>query len=128
MSVKDVADGLVERCRQGDFLGAVDRFYGDDIVSIEPVGSAEVPAELRGKTAVRGKNEWWDENHQVHSVDVRGPFIGDNEFAVQYNMDVTNKTNGQRMQMKEVALYEVKGDRIVREQFFYNPGASTTTE
>jgi hypothetical protein len=30
MSVNDVARGLVEKCKQKDFLGAVERFYGAD--------------------------------------------------------------------------------------------------
>jgi len=125
MSIKDVADGLVAQCRKGDFLGAVDRFYGDDIVSIEPVGGPDMPAEIRGKEAVRRKGEWWEQNFEVHNVEVNGPYIGDREFAVRYMMDVTNKTNGERTQMTEMALYQVDDDRIVREQFFYNaPGSA----
>jgi hypothetical protein len=124
MSVNDVARGLVESCRQGDFLGAIDRFYDDDIVSIEPVGTDAMPAELHGLDAVRQKNEWWDQNFDMHDVQVKGPYVGDGEFAVQFYMDVTHKPTGQRTQMTEMALYQVQGDKIVREQFFYNPAPS----
>jgi hypothetical protein len=124
MSVNDVARGLVDRCKQKDFLGAVERFYDDEIVSVEPVGTDEMPAELHGKDAVRKKGEWWDQNYEVHDVQVKGPYIGDNEFAVQFSMDVTHKPSGQRSSWTEMALYQVQKDKIVREQFFYNPGGS----
>ena len=122
MPVKDVAEGLVAKCRKGDFLDAIDQYYDENIVSVEPVGSADMPAELRGKKAVRRKNERWEDRFEVHGVDVRGPFIGDQEFAVQYTMDVTHKPSGARSRMTEMALYRVANDRIVREEFFYNAG------
>ena len=37
--------------------------------------------------------------------------------------DLTNKQSGQRFQMEEVAVYQVSGGKIVREEFFYaGPG------
>jgi hypothetical protein len=36
-------------------------------------------------------------------------------------LDVTSKMMGnQRMMMEEIAVYEVKAGKIVRQQFFYN--------
>ena len=53
-----------------------------------------------------------------------GPYVGEDEFAVHYDYDVTNRPSGQRIQMTEMALYTVKDGKIVREQFFYHmPGA-----
>ena len=77
MSVRDVAEGLVQRLRAGDFAGAIERYYGDDIVSIESVGTPEYPAETRGLEAVRKKNEEWSRNNEVHSFDVKGPYKPD---------------------------------------------------
>lgn len=57
MSTRYVATELVDRCRQGKNLEAIDRLYADSIVSIEPVGSTEMPSTMRGKTAVKAKNE-----------------------------------------------------------------------
>jgi hypothetical protein len=122
MAVKDVAQGLVSRVREGDFDGAIEQYYDDRIVSIESAGSPEMPAELHGIDAVRKKNEWWSRNNEVHSFEVQGPYIGEDGFSVQYTFDLTNKPSGRRMQMTEMALYEVEGDKIVREHFFYNAG------
>jgi hypothetical protein len=123
MSVKEVAQGLVDRVRQGDFNGAIDQYYDDRIVSIESVGTPEMPAEMHGIEAVRKKNESWSEDNEVHGFDVQGPYIGEDGFSVQYTFDITNKPSGRRTQMTEMALYQVEGDKIVRERFFYNvPG------
>ena len=41
--------------------------------------------------------------------------------ALIFDMDVTNKESGQRMQMREVGVYTVKNGKILREEFFYPP-------
>ena len=120
MAVKNVADSLVSFCREGKFLEAVDALYSDGIVSIEPVGSEEMPAEIQGKAKVRGKSEWWLANHEVHRIEVTGPYVGEDQFAIHLFTDVTFKPANQRMTMTEMCLYTVEGDQIVKEQFFYN--------
>jgi hypothetical protein len=83
-----------------------------------------MPAETSGIDAIRRKNEWWYDTYEVNAVEVHGPFLGKDQFAVHYDFDTTNKVTGQRMQMTEMALYTVKDGQIVREQFYYHmPGA-----
>jgi ketosteroid isomerase-like protein len=49
----------------------------------------------------------------------RDPFLhGDDRFAVIFDIDATEKATGQRMPMREVAVYHVADGRIVREEFF----------
>ena len=120
MSVADVANGLVSLCRQGNFLGAVERYYAPDVHSIEPSPTAHVPAELVGIDLVRAKNHWWIRRYEVHHYTVTGPFIGENGcFAVHFDFDVTCRDSGRRERMTEMALYSVEGNRITREEFFY---------
>lgn len=123
MSVADVANGLVGLCRQGQSTEAIEKYYSDDIVSIEPVGSPEMPARQEGIAAIKAKNQWWMENHEVHSMEIDGPYVGEGGFAARYKIDVTPKFTGHRMQMTEMALYTVEDDKIVQEEFYYNmPG------
>ncbi len=123
MSTQSVAQGLVELCRQGKNIEAIDKYYADDIVSIEPVGGPDMPATMKGKAAVRSKNEWWVANHEIHNAKASAAMVGDGQFAVHFEYDVTNKPSARRMKMAEMGLYTVKGDKIVEEQFFYTPGA-----
>jgi len=114
-----VADELVALCRAGRNMDAINSFYSPDIVSVESMGNETMPRELRGIDAIRGKNQWWYDNNEVHSASVDGPFVGDDKFAVYYNYDCTFKPTGKRNNMEEMALYTVKDGKIVREQFFY---------
>lgn len=119
-STATIAQDLVALCRAGRNLDAIGKFYSPKIISIEPVGSDDMPAEMNGIDAVRRKNEWWYENNEVHSVQANGPFVGDDEFAVQHTFDATYKPTNHRHTMTEMALYKVKDGKIVREQFFYH--------
>jgi hypothetical protein len=123
-STSTIAEELVELCRAGRNLDAIKKFYSPKIVSIESVGSETMPAEMTGIEAIRGKNEWWFANNEVHSSTVRGPFLGDQQFVVQYEWDTTFKPTGERNVMTELALYTVKDGKIVHEHFYYHvPGA-----
>ena len=119
-----VGQELVGLCRQGRNGDAIERLYSKDIVSVEPTGSEAMPAETKGIDAVHKKHEWWTENMEVHSAEVRGPFVGGDEFAVYYDYDTTFKPTGQRSSMKEMALYTVRDGQVVREEFFYKPSGS----
>lgn len=122
-STAAVAQELVTLCRADKNLEAIARLYSPTIVSIEAVGGPSMPAEIHGIDAVRGKNEWWFANHDVHSSSTQGPYVGEHDFVVRYEYDVTHKESGRRMQMRELAQYTVQDGKIVREEFFYHmPG------
>jgi hypothetical protein len=121
MTAMEIGKQLVELCNAGRDAEVVDRYYDEKIVSIEGQGSDEMPARMEGIEAIRGKHAWWYDNHEIHSSRAVGPFCGhrDDQFAVLFEMDVTNKPSGQRSQMSEVALYTVAGGKIVQEEFLY---------
>ncbi len=116
-----VAEELVSFCRAGRNMDAINTLYSPEIVSVESMGSEQMPREMKGIDAIRQKNKWWSDNNEVHSAEVDGPFVGDGKFSVYYSFDTTFKPTGKRNRMEEVALYTVKDGKIVREQFFYNP-------
>lgn len=124
MSVAEIAQGLVDLCRQGKHLEAVNTYYSDNIVSVESGAPPGQSPETKGIDGVRGKNKWWVDNHEVHSAEANGPYVGDNQFAVQFKFDVTQKQTGQRFQMEEMGLYTVQNGKIVHEHFYYNAQAN----
>lgn len=122
MTTKEIADKVFELCLAGRNLEALD-LYRPDAVSVEAISSEAMPAVMNGVEAIRGKNEWWFANNEIHSSSVKGPFPNGDRFALIFNFDVTAKAGtmaGQRMQMEEVALYTVENGKIVREEFFYS--------
>ncbi len=111
----DIANDLVALCKQGDFATPGEKYWADNVRSIEGMGDAPVS---EGKEAARGKGEWWTSNHEIHSTGVEGPYVNGDQFIVRFTMDVTFKPTGQRMQMDETALYTLKDGKIVEERFF----------
>jgi len=89
---------------------------------VEAQGTPEMPAQMKGLEAIRGKNKWWGENNEVHSANVDGPFVNGDRFATVSQYDITPKSGprkGQRTQMKEVAVYTVKNGKVTHEEFLY---------
>lgn len=122
MNAKEVGEKLVGYARKGQHLKAIEELYSPDIVSIEAIDGEEIPAELRGIDKVRAKNEWWMDNHDVHSMTAEGPYPHRDRFAVKYSFDVTPKGGpmaGKRFEMSEVAVYTVKDGKVVHEEFYY---------
>ncbi len=119
MTIQHVAARLVELCRDGKFLQAIDELYDDNIVSTELMSMPNMPAEISGKVTVRGKSEWWMQNNIVHACGASDPLVADDWFSVLLTIDSTAKATQKRTPMKEIALYQVKNGKIVAERFFY---------
>lgn len=123
MSTAEIANGMVDLCRQGKFLEAVNKYYSENIVSVESASFPGMPKEMKGIEAIRGKNKHFADTNEIHRIEANGPFLGEKQFAVEYKLDVTQKASGKRMQMDEMGLYTVDGGKIVHEHFFYNASA-----
>ena len=67
---------------------------------------------------MRGKGEWWANNHEVHGVEIEGPYLQGDQFAVRFKMDVTPK-GAERMTLDEIGLYTIRAGKIAEERFFY---------
>ena len=118
MNTQQVADRLIEMCRNGQNMEALEELYADNVVSKEMPG---MPSEVTtGIKEVFAKSEQWLNNVQeFHKSVISEPQVAGNHFSCTMDMDVTFKDRG-RQQMKEVCVYEVNDGKIVSEQFFYN--------
>jgi len=119
MSTLEVGKKLVALCREGKNAEAMQTLYDPNIVSVEAMSMPGGSPESTGVAACLEKGKMWREGHEIHSAHVEGPFPNDDRFAVFFTYDVTPKATGKRMTMNEVAVYTVKGGKIVREEFYY---------
>ncbi len=119
MTTTEVANRLVELCRKGQWSEAQNELYAQNAVSIEPAGTPWETAE--GFDAIKKKGEQWAGMvEEFHGNEVSDPVISQNHFAVRMKSDTTMKGMG-RMQLDELAVYEVQNGKITKEQFFYTP-------
>ncbi len=120
MNTMEVGQALLECCKRGAYLDAVDSLYADDIVSVEPG-----EGETRGIAEVRKKTAGWIEMHEVHESSFLGPFPHGDRVAIYLKVEVTPRSGemaGKRYTMEEICLYTVENGKITREEFFYFRG------
>ncbi len=117
MSNSEAIKAFTDLLKSGDHQEAARRFNAPDIVSLEAM---EGPmARVEGAAAVKAKSDWWYGAHEVHSATTEGPYVNGDQFAVRFSLDVTQKENGQRIQMQEIGLYTMRDGKVVEEKFFY---------
>jgi hypothetical protein len=118
MTTQEIANDLVALCKAGKFAESGEKYWADDVLSVEAGAPGGGDPASRGIEAARGKNEWWANNHEVHGVEVDGPYVNGDQFVVRFKMDMTPK-GGQRTTMDEMAVYTLRDGKIAEERFFY---------
>jgi hypothetical protein len=124
-SALEIGKKLVDLCKQNKNAEAIDTLYSPAVVSVEAGAPAGKDPKSSGIAAVKGKSEWWKNNHEVHKAEVSGPWPHGDRFIVRFTYEVTPKVGpmaGKRITMDEAGLYTVKDGKVVHEEFFYSMG------
>src|SRR5689334_20209273 len=116
MTTKEVADRFTELAQTGQWEQIQDELFASNAVSIEPPHSMGMQS-VEGLDAIKQKGKQFGEMlEEMHGGYTTPAVVGGNFFSVAMGMDCTFKGMG-RMKVDEIALYEVKDGKIVREQF-----------
>jgi len=119
MSTGNVARRLIELCRTRQFR-ALDELYADDARRNAVMGTDGERSNRDGIAAIRVSAKRLEDSYtQVHSLTVSDPLIAGPFFTIVMGLDATRKDGG-RYSAREVCVYEVRNDKIVREQFFHS--------
>jgi hypothetical protein len=117
MTTQEVADRLVELCRQGQYEQAQKELYADDAVSIEPYAAEGFDKETTGlENIIEKGHKFMSSVEEIHGGSVSDAIVAGNVIAFTLNLDATYKEKG-RMNMSELCVYHVKDGKIVAEQF-----------
>lgn len=113
-----VASRFNELAQTGQWDKIQDELYATNAVSIEPPGAPGL-VSVEGLAAIKTKGQQFQAMvEEMHGGYCTEPVVAGNHFSVAMGMDVTMKGAG-RMKMDEIAVYEVKEGKIVKEQFFF---------
>ena len=117
---KEVADRFYQLAKENNWNAIQDELYAENAQSIEPPhGAAQGLQSAEGLEAIKKKGEMFNSMvEEMHGGYCTEPVVGGNFFSVGMGMDVTMKGAG-RINMDEIAVYEVKDGKIVKEQFFF---------
>jgi ketosteroid isomerase-like protein len=118
MSTQEVAKRFYELAQQGAYDQIQNDLYHTDAESIEPQAANGLQS-AKGIEQIREKGKKWNEMiEEMHGGYCNEPAVAGNHFTVTMGVEATMKGQG-RVKMDEVAVYEVKDGKIVKEQFFY---------
>jgi ketosteroid isomerase-like protein len=118
MTTQEVANRMNELFKEFKWSQVQEELFAENAVSIEPSHSPGLKT-AEGLAAIKKKGE--DFNNMVeemHGGWVSEPQVGGTHISFAMGIDATYKGMG-RQKMEEIAVYEVKDGKIVKEQFFY---------
>lgn len=90
--------------------------YSEDVESSE---AGQPP--MVGRDALRAKFAGWRSMVTDSSFEPRRVLVDGNVIMIEWVGRVTLQASGRRAELHEVAVHEIRDDKIVREAFFYNP-------
>jgi hypothetical protein len=118
MTTQEVANRFHEQAQTGQWDKIQEELFAENAVSVEPP-HAQGLQTVEGLDAIKEKGKKFGEMvEEMHGGYTTAPVVGGRFFSVAMGMDVTYKGMG-RQKMDEIAVYEVKDGKIVKEQFFY---------
>ena len=117
MTTKQVANRLVELCRQGKIQEAQNELYAENIVCIEPE-HAPLKSANGFKAVVEKGKAFASMIEQRHGGSISDPVVLGKFFSIEMTLDATMKGMGRAL-LEEICVYEVRDGKIVYEQFFF---------
>jgi len=114
----DVAADFTALWMTGDFQAAGEKYWADDVVSIEPHALTKGTAAVcRGIEAVRAKYRQLLATHGIEDVSIDGPFVTGDRFALFVDMLIAHA--GRRTPYSEIVVFVVRDGKIIEERYFY---------
>lgn len=120
MTTQEVANRLVELCREGKNEQAVKELYAPEIVSVEPEGAPN--RMVKGLAGIAEKGiQFQSMIEKINSMSISDPIVAENFFSCNMLMNVQMKGVPVAVDMDEICVYTVNNGKIVKEEFFYTP-------
>jgi ketosteroid isomerase-like protein len=114
-SLEALARKIVKATQQPDY--AFVTLYTEDCTSAEPMGE---PA--RGHAGLDEKNARWAQMQSSAVWTARNVWTGKNTICIEWDGAVQLR-DGRLVNLREIAVHEMKGEKIQHERFYYNPMA-----
>ena len=121
MTTQEVANRYCELATQNKWMDILDELCGPGLVNKEPehVSARGISTNTNGLEAVKAKGKANREMIEaIHSQHYSAALAAGNFFTMLLSRDITFKGKP-RMNLEEVAVFEIKEGKIITEQFFY---------
>ncbi|MFD1255215.1 SnoaL-like domain-containing protein [Mucilaginibacter terrae] len=116
---EEVANRYYELAQRGQIDVIKKELYATDIVSIEPENNSSLELIVKGTEAYEKKEaQFFTMYNDMYGGFCSKPLISTFHFTCAMGFSFT--LNGEEKTKEEIAVFEVKNGKIVKEQFFYN--------
>ena len=117
-TTQEIADRLVQLCKEGKYEEAQEELFSDDAESVEPPGAQGLQS-VKGIDAIKKKGQDFQNMVEaIHGGSISDPIVAGRFISLAMVLDATFKGMG-RQKMDEIAVYETRDGKIVKEQFFF---------
>jgi len=114
MTTRQIALRLIEMCKEKKFSKARKELYAENAISMEADNKV-----IEGLKAMDEKEKNWHSSIQeIHDIKFSKPLINGNFFSIAISWDLSYKGK-ERGGWKEIAVFEVKDQKVVLEKFYY---------
>jgi uncharacterized protein YbjT (DUF2867 family) len=111
----EVANRYVDAFRTGDF-SPTSSLIAPDMVRVAPLEGHE---ENQGMADIMANAQRLTADIEILGVDLLGPLLLDDQFAVRFTFDQRDLHTGDRSSTTKLSLYTVTTGRITKEEVFY---------
>ncbi|MFC0628645.1 NmrA family NAD(P)-binding protein [Kribbella deserti] len=118
LTTTEVAERYVEAFRGGAMESAM-TLLSPEMERIAPIEFGGDPTPLKGLNAIFENSVRLLDGHVIEKVDVQGPFLAGNQFAVRFIFGAGDLDLSDPGTTSKMSLYTVTNSRIVREEVFY---------
>ncbi|MDF2902355.1 MAG: nuclear transport factor 2 family protein [Phenylobacterium sp.] len=116
MPSRETVEAFVAQVLSGDHVGAIRDWYADDASMQENQGEPRVGRDV----LMAGEAKTLARVERVETELLAPPLIDGDAVAIRWRFTFVPK-EGELRAMEEVAWQTWRGDKIVRETFFYDP-------
>ena len=116
MPSRETVEAFVAQVVSGDHVGAIRDWYADDASMRENQGEPRVGRE----TLLAAEQATLDRVAGVETELLSPPLVEGDTVVIHWRFTFTAKSGGTRV-LEELALQTWRGDKVWREQFFYDP-------
>jgi hypothetical protein len=119
ITTQEIADCFYYHVQRNEW-NKIRELFAWDAVSIEPRHAITYRLySVIGLNGIKEKAKKFKTNiEEIHSEYYNSPEVEGNFFSIAMGLDVTIKDTG-RFQIYEIAVYEVRDGKIIKEQFLF---------
>jgi len=119
MSYLNKINDVYKLLGEGKAMDAFEKYYHEDVIMIEGNGEKHEGKDTNRKR----ETEFFGSIEEMHGAGVDAIATNEEEgiTMVENWMEVTFK-GGNKIKMEQIARQKWKGDHIIEERFYYNPG------